>query len=291
MAKTIKFNLILDGYPVRNLEGLQEHFSIEDILKYFRNGLLLRWLKVRGYTKQYNAVKDINGEKESKEILSLLIKIFEVELDDNLIEEGIAILSYFNEENKMNEIYKENGFEKKRIIEDYHKGYDALVQHMEENKENMAVLKADTAQMEEAYLGLFQLDHEHLYFRLYENAPKALFAMLTRDAFRKYWIGEEKNEQVSKHIRFTLLTSRKVEEILGEDLKIVKRDTQAMWDQIERAEVKVMVISIESGTFIKNAGEFAEKLSYADVEGKLLILNGLEYQCNSASYELRYMEV
>lgn len=96
---------------------------------------------------------------------------------------------------------------------------------------------------------------------------------------------------MSKHIRFTLLTSRKVEEILGEDLKIVKRDTQAMWDQIERAEVKVMVISIESGTFIKNAGEFAEKLSYADVEGKLLILNGLEYQCNSASYELRYMEV
>lgn len=51
MAKTIKFNLILDGYPVRNLEGLQEHFSIEDILKYFRNGLLLRWLKVRGIQK------------------------------------------------------------------------------------------------------------------------------------------------------------------------------------------------------------------------------------------------
>ena len=52
MAKTIKFNLILDDYPVRNLEGLQEHFSIEDMLKYYDNGLLLRWLKVRGYEKQ-----------------------------------------------------------------------------------------------------------------------------------------------------------------------------------------------------------------------------------------------
>lgn len=49
MAKTIKFNLILDNYPVRNIEGLQEHFSMEDMLKYFENGLLLRWLDVRGY--------------------------------------------------------------------------------------------------------------------------------------------------------------------------------------------------------------------------------------------------
>ena len=52
-----------------------------------------------------------------------------------------------------------------------------------------------------------------------------------------------------------------------------------------------MVISIDSGTFVKNAGEFAEKLANTDVNGKLLILNGLEYQCNNVNYELRYMEV
>lgn len=291
MAKTIKFNLILDGYPVRNLEGLQEHFSIEDILKYFQNGLLLRWLKVRGYEKQYDQVNEIDREKGNQEIISELIKVFEMELDDSLIEEEIAILYYLEEENKRNAVYKENSFEKKRIIEDYHREYDSLVRHMEENKENMAVLKADAAQMESAYLGLFHLDQEHLYFRLYKNAPKALFAMLTRDSFRDFWIGEDENAPVIKHIRNTLLTSTRVKEILGNDLKIVKRNTQAMWDQIERPEVKVMVISIAGGTFIKNAGEFAEKLADIDVNEKLLKLNGLEYQCNNASCELRYMEV
>ena len=35
MAKTIKFNLILDNYPVRDIEDIQEHFSIEDMIKRF----------------------------------------------------------------------------------------------------------------------------------------------------------------------------------------------------------------------------------------------------------------
>ena len=88
-----------------------------------------------------------------------------------------------------------------------------------------------------------------------------------------------------------MLTKTKVKEILGEDLKIVKRNTQAMWDPIERPETKLMVIQIQPGTFIKNAGEFSEKLSYDDVNDKLLRFNGLEYQCNNENHELLYMEV
>lgn len=291
MAKTIKFNLILDGYSVRNLEELQHHFSIEDMLKYFKNGLLFRWLKVRGYNQQYEKAKTIDPEKEEKEIIKDLVKIFEVEQDDASIEKGIAILDYLIEENRLNAVHSMNAFEKKRIIEEYHAGYSALIQHMEEYKENMPILKADVRQLEREYLGLFELDHERLYFRLLENAPKAIFAILTRDKFRTYWIGDQKNESVSKHITSTLLTSSNVKKILGDNLKIVKRNTQSMWDQIERPEVELMLISIGSMAFVKNAGEFGEKLGYADVDGKLLKFRGLEYQCNNESYELQYMEV
>ena len=87
------------------------------------------------------------------------------------------------------------------------------------------------------------------------------------------------------------MAADKVKKILGEDLKIVKRNTQAMWDPIEKSEVKLMVISIASGTFIKNAGEFSEKLGITDVNNKLVKFNGLEYQCNDESHELLYMEV
>ena len=292
MAKTIKFNLILDNYPVRNIEGIQEHFSIEDMLKYFENGLLLRWLNVRGYDKQYAAVETIDKSFNRKEIVKALVKIFEVvEMDDEDIEKAIGILTYLDEEKMLNAIYKENAFSKKQVVDDYHSGYNALILHMEENKENMPLLKADAIQMERAYLGLFELNYYELYFRLLESAPKAIFAILTRDAFRKFWIGKEANEKIYTSIKTALLTTTKAKEILGDDLKIVKRNTQAMWDPIEKSEVKLMVISIASGTFIKNAGEFSEKLGITDVNNKLVKFNGLEYQCNDESHELLYMEV
>lgn len=116
MAKTIKFNLILDNYPVRNIEELQEHFSIEDMLKYFENGLLLRWLNVRGYDTQYDAVKNIDKSLNRKEIVMELVKIFEVvEMDDEDIEKAIGILTYLDEEKELNAIYSENAFAKNRL--------------------------------------------------------------------------------------------------------------------------------------------------------------------------------
>lgn len=292
MAKTIKFNLILDNYPVRNVEGMQEHFSMEDMLKYFDNGLLLRWLDVRGYEKEYEKVSAIDKNADRKAIITELVKIFEVvDLDDSEIEKAIGILSYLDEEKELNAIYKENAFGKKQVIDDYHSGYTALVMHMEENKDNMAVLKADAIQMEREYFGLFELNHYELYFRLLVSAPKALFAILTRDAFRKFWIGEEANAKIYTSVKSSLLATNKAKEILGDDLKIVKRNTQAMWDPIERPEVKLMVINIAAGTFIKNAGNFSEKLGNTDVNDKLVKFDGLEYQCNNESYELLYMEV
>lgn len=292
MAKTIKFNLILDNYPVRNIEGMQEHFSMEDMLKYFENGLLLRWLNVRGYEKEYEKVSAIDKNADKKTIITELVNIFEVvDLDDSEIEKAIGILSYLDEDKELNAIYKENAFCKKQVIDDYHSGYTALVMHMEENKDNLAVLKADAIQMEREYFGLFELNHYELYFRLIVSAPKALFAILTRDAFRKFWIGEEANAKIYTSVKTSLLTTGKAKEILGDDLKIVKRNTQAMWDPIERPEVKLMVINIASGTFIKNAGNFSEKLGNTDVNDNLVKFDGLEYQCNNESYELLYMEV
>lgn len=292
MAKTIKFNIILDNCPVRNIEGLQEHFSIEDILKYFYNGLLLRWLDVRGYHKQYNEVKAIDKSLDKKEIIMTLINIFEItETETTYIQETLSILDYLDKEKEMNEIYNKNSFEKRQIINDYHSGYLKLIEHMEENKKNMAILKADTLIMEKEYYNLFKLDYEALYFRLIKNAPKAVFAILTRNAFRKFWIGEDACNNISTSMEMSLLSEDKAKKILGKDLKIIKRDTEGMWDQIERPEVKIMVISIGRWAFVKNAGNFSEKLGYNDVNNKLLLFNGLEYQCNEEYSELLYMEV
>ncbi|MFR8536428.1 MAG: hypothetical protein ACLVD1_08005 [Lacrimispora saccharolytica] len=288
MAKTIKFNLILDDYPVRNLEGLQNHFSIEDMLKYFDNGLLLRWLKVRGYTDQYNQVNEIDRDSDKKNIVQKLVKIFQVETDNQMIEECVGILDYLERERELDSIYEKLSFERKRIIDDYHEGYNILIHHMEENQENMAALKADAAELEKNYLELFRLDYSELYFRLRKSAPKAIFAILTHDAFRELWMNKK---DIYQSIKDGLLPETSAKSILEDDLKIVQRDTQAMWDQIEKPEKKIMVISVATGSFIKNAGVFSEKISASEANGKLLILNGLEYQCNNSNLKLLYMEV
>lgn len=291
MAKTIKFNLILDGHPVRTLEGVQEHFSIEDMLEYFRNGLLERWLNVRGYEEKQEAVLDIDPEADDDEVIRALIRIFDISIGSEDVEKGIKILAYLKEARVLNAAYKENAFEKKRVIEDYHGGYRATIQHIIDNKNDIAILRADVLEIEREYLGLFDLNHFELFFALAEQAPQAVFVFLTRDAFRKYWIGEESNGRIFDFIRNKLLPVNAMKTILGENLKVEKRDTQAMWDPIVRPEINIMVLRIETGTFVKNANEFTEKLGAPEVNEKFLRFKGLEYQCNNENYELLYMEV
>lgn len=207
MAKTIKFNLILDEHPVRNLEEMQEHFSIEDMLNYFKNGLLERWLEVRGYETELESVKEIDLKEDNNFIIKKLIKIFNICINYEDVEKGIAILDYLEESNRLNAEYRKNAFDKKQIIDDYHTGYRALIHHMEENRANMSALKADIIQMEKEYFGLFVLDHKNLYYRISISAPKAVFAMLTRESFRPYWIGHGADSYIYSDIKKTCFLS------------------------------------------------------------------------------------
>ena len=102
MAKTIKFNLICDNTPVRTIEDLQNNFSIEDVLDYYRNGLLCRWLKVRGYEEELKKVEEIRSE-DSMGIIKELIRIFEIPCDPAEVEKSIYILKYKVESENENE--------------------------------------------------------------------------------------------------------------------------------------------------------------------------------------------
>lgn len=105
MAKTIKFNLILDNQPVRTIDELRENFSIEDMLKYFKNGFLLRWLKVRKY-EEYQAVAAIDSSLPNKDIVISLINIFNIpDVDIADIEEVVSVIEYQEQITKLNKIY------------------------------------------------------------------------------------------------------------------------------------------------------------------------------------------
>lgn len=102
MAKTIKFNLICDGSPVRTIEDLQNHFSIEDVLRYYDNRLLHRWLSVRGFEEEQRKVSAITA-KNQMDIIKELISIFDVSADASSVEESVYMLRYLEERK---ELYK-----------------------------------------------------------------------------------------------------------------------------------------------------------------------------------------
>lgn len=136
MAKNIKFNLICDGYPVRTLEELQKHFSINDILDYYKSKdqLLLRWLELRDYNEEYNKVKAIS-ETDDKEIFKQLAEIFGIIMDEEDID------CFFHSEAFRQEKYSRNNaganaeLKAYALIEKYRRGY---LQQLEELKSKVA---------------------------------------------------------------------------------------------------------------------------------------------------------
>lgn len=131
MAKVLKFGLMLDDCNVRSLEGLQEHFVIEDVLKYFEDGTLSRWLKVWDYKEQLAAVEAIDKVLDKKDIVLQLANIFGIEdVDAADIEKALSVFSYLDKKQKFQVTVQENALFKKQAVEEYLAGYEALIQDM-----------------------------------------------------------------------------------------------------------------------------------------------------------------
>lgn len=305
MSKTIKFNLILDGYPVRNLEGLREHFSIEDILDYYSNRLLEKWLDVRGYSDELSEVKALSVNKdgssdkigiedsETYQIIKNLIKIFKIETDNASIERDLGILSYAKEREERVKAYKEASYKTDTIIKDYHEGYNSILQHIIDNNDNMALLKADIKEIEKSYLELFRLDFHACFVRFVEEAPKAVYAILANPVLREFYLGEDVPSQIKDLIDEKISPKQRVLENLKDDVMYIQKDTGSVFDPIVNSGTKVMVLYVMYG-YVKSWDESPDSPKYgnADIQGKFILLDGL--RCASkenGTCDLIYMEV
>lgn len=294
MSKTIKFNLILDNNPIRNIDDLKNNFSIEDILDSYNNGLLKRWLGVRGYTEYLEKVNNIKADNNIDQIQEL-IKIFEVEYDDEKIKEGLAIIDYINERMILLDEYNKENYEARKIIDDYHQGYDSIISDIIENNDNMAKIKANVREIEENFMGLFNINYRDLYSTLIDKAPLAIFAILMNNKMRSYFISDDYSSDstitIYGKIKEFLLNRTVLKEKLGIELKVFKGNTEAYWKDIEPKEKAFMIINMEYGNFVRNAGKFGEELANSSVNNLFLLVDGIDYKSNNANHELLYIEV
>ena len=311
MAKTIKFNLICDSKPIRTLDDLRNNFCVEDVLTYFRNGLLQRWLTVRGFSDELEKVKAVTPADDLKTILEL-VKIFGV--DDALtdIERDTYIFTYKQEHSAQLAKYEAEKAEQGEIIRDYHAGYEALIDTIIDHKADMPKIKAAIKEIAEKYYTLFFMQSANLVTLLLEHAPMAIFAMLMCEDIRDdimtkvleeedYMRGSDLEEHdvllsfsdISKNILDMVRAGRYdfLKEILGDNLKEFAGVTEGYWKDIEPSGKRCMILRMESGNFIRPAAQSGTDMKADDVNGKFLILDGIDYKSNSQTQKLLYVEV
>lgn len=307
MAKTIKFNLVCDQKPVRTIEDLQNNFSIEDVLAYYHNGLLARWLEVRGYEEELEKVKAIT-ETEDLAIIEELIDIFRVAVDDCTVEESVYILWYLQEKREQLDRYREENFKVQSIIEDYATGYRKLIGELLEYPDDIAAIKGCIKEMVTNYTWAFELSHRELfYFLMGKDCVLAIMCMLMVDECRKYYLpieskdeegelvldiatDEDKKSMYDSLCYFVRFTEQMKKE-LGDDLHSFAGITDGYWKDLEPKGKKFMIISMEEGDFVRSAGNRDEEFSSSDIKEKFLILDGIDYKSNNAGHTLLYMEV
>jgi hypothetical protein len=286
MLKTIKFNLQMDGYPIRNIDDLKTHFNINEVVEYFRSGLLQRWLKVRGMDDLFDAISKIE-ENDDLGLAKKLIQLFEIEMDEEKIEEQIYILKYQKERELQYEQYRETALDVQKVIADYHQGYASLVHQLMDKKDDFAFIKATIGEIMKYYEGLFRLNARFFYETFLEKGPLVIFGVLMNEKGRDVFL----KHQYIKTVIPTLAEDEYILEQLGEHLKTFSGYTEGYWKDLEPAEKKIMVISIANGSYVRSLGNVGEQLSSSDVNGKFVILNGLNYMSNNSFHKLKYMEV
>lgn len=324
MAKTIKFNLVCDDKPVRTIEDLQNNFSIEDVLAYYNNKLLHRWLEVRGYKTELDKVSKIESTSQI-DIVKELIKIFDITCDNAKTEQTVFSLDYLEERKNLFSDYQKNNFEQKNVINDYLNKYQSLCKEILDNPDNVSLIKANIAEILANYKQIFALDYRKFFYDLFNSEGfLAIFCLLMKEDCRDYFLpkliqtddkesdvveetfpnddvdsdvvyetldGPESMDKKEIYKKITsLLASTSLTEKLGSNLHKFAGVTDGYWKDLETSG-KYMILKIESGDYVRSAGNNGGDLSKTDITDHFLILDGIDYKSNNASRELWYMEV
>lgn len=326
MAKTIKFNLICDGKPIRTIEDLQNNFSVEDVLEYYNNKLLHRWLNVRGYSAELETVNKITAQNPI-DIIKELISIFNIEEDERSISERVYMLEYLEERKEVYNIYKDEGYKVASIIEDYQTGYKQLIDRIIDNPDDISIIKSAILEIMDNYFWIFVLDHRRLFYFFLTEAPLAILLLLSNSKSRNFFLPiklqaennkpmgieivepsfesfldddssiidinlpENRDKRYMYNAICDLTFEQKLSEILKDNLKSFAGITDSYWKDLEPKGKKYMILGMGNGDFVRASNVSGGDLGYEDVKNKFVIVDGIDYKSNSSIRKLLYMEV
>jgi hypothetical protein len=362
MAKAIKFNLIIDKQPIRDLEDLRANFNVEDILEAFHNGSLQRWLEVRGLAEELEKLQKIKGDAPF--VAAELCSIFLAPCTKDDAANAAYIFELRQNEEERFRQYQNLKKEQDEVILAYHGGYETLLKEMDAKGDEYPFIKAAVQEIFKKYAGLYRLDVHAFYRRFIDTKPLVILAELANPNMRplmatspeevfhslsflnsdiKSFYDEWKNGKTQRavktvndsidnaalqekgkpilmlnckddpsqdgkvismsqlstswypftYIEIANIPTRPTHALLNmpSHIKSFAGETEGYWKDIEQKGKQYLVIKMESGNVVRNAGKSGEELKAEDINGKFLILDGIDYKSNNANHQLVYMEI
>lgn len=330
MAKTIKFNLICNNTSVRSLEDLQENFCVDDILPLYENGLLQRWLDVRGYQSELQKVKEITSTNKY-DIITNIAVILGVEQDKDKIEADLAYFRYLDDKKNELQILSKCINARTDTIREYYRGYLTQIRNLINCKENASITKNIVNIIAKDYAAAFNSDYYRIFLLCWNNNLLALMCLLMNSGTRKYYIPDNRTHIFGKllNIFSTINSSRdhfidadfdnlyhssykdvdtsisdslknlindtnnfsRLEKELGKNLFSYNSTTDQYWKDLEPKGQKVMLINGGYGTKYRGSGEHGNEEDASTIAGQFPIIDGLDYMNNYKGRTIWWMEV
>ena len=305
MAKTIKFNLVCDGHQVRTLEDLRNHFSIEDVLQYFRDKVLEKWLCVRGYNEELEAIQQISASSPY-DIIKELVSIFKIESDSDKIEYATSIITYRESRILTDKKYDEKTLKSDSLYSEYFQRYDELIDDIIQHPTEKNRIQAVLTEIENQYAWIFKNDYRNFFYKVRDISPLAILCLLMNQFTRKFYIFDEEvpsddsilfNRDVKEMYSWIEKSFSKTDYIESLGDNVVKKNNETGSRFVSLTQKKCLVIKLQKSGYSGNECGIS---SYADnenfltpdsINGKFLIMEGLQYQSQNSSNTLYYIEL
>jgi hypothetical protein len=279
MTKAIKFNLLLDKHPVRDLEDLLAHFNLDDLLTAYHSQTLHRWLEVRGLTEELNQLMAINSA-DKLSIASALCELFQENISEVDIKTAVYPLEFRRQQQQQLEQLASQQFNKNAVIKSYHAGYEQLCEEMLEKADDYPFLKAAVNNLWVDYAQLFSVDFD-LFFALFiKQSPLTLFTMLANNNYQQSGLFKPKQkESLFSHIPIPY------KEKEGEMIKFQK-DTNNHWEQLTLQKVIIKKINNQSNQVKIKDNNSKEYLGTTGIDE---ILDGLHFYSWNSNDAIEYI--
>lgn len=304
MAKTIKFSLKCDGQPVRTIDDLQENFNIEDVLAYYRNDLLAKWLKVRGYEDELKQISLITAT-DDVEIIKELAGIFEVYVDEKEIAEVLSELRAYEEKKQQKEqALAEEKESHQAVSKDGNVPYwfEVLIDDMIRYHDEAGLIETKVVQLISKIKDDNDFDSAELYsqafWKLKDKSPLAIMRLLMHNEPRSYYLPyadenlQNKKEKVKIYQAIcSMIKEKSFEEKIGENLRCysgIADGKLKLFQSIKRH----MIISVSNDIFLYERMDSYKSLSKSDIKNKFLIFDGFHYRgIKGSEVYIEYMEL